>query len=83
MLSPVAIEKYKKECWKEICTLPTDLTGAGHDTGKTTQRVIYHGEIFPQVELSKRPPGAREPFRLFKHLTSVRYYSDIHGNNNR
>ena len=51
MLSPVAIEKYKKECWKEICTLPTDLTGAGHDTGKTTQRVIYHGEIFPQVEL--------------------------------
>ena len=51
MLSPVAIEKYKKECWKEICTLPTDLTGAGHDTGKTTQGVIYDGEIFPQVEL--------------------------------
>ena len=61
----------------DICTFPTKLTGAGCDRGKTTHRVIYDGEIFPQVELSKRPPGAREPFRLFKHLTSVRYYSDV------
>ena len=66
-----------KEWWKQykhdICTL---LMG-----WKSTEGVIYHREIFPEVELWKRPHGERrrELFRLFKHLTSVKWGTDMCG----
>ena len=48
MLCPVTIEEYKSKCLEEFLIFPaTELTGIESDT----HRVIYHGELFPQVEL--------------------------------